>query len=347
MKKRAKALGLISGGLDSTLAAAVLLKQGVEVTGINFYTGFCITETQRRLGVTGKSLRNEPLRAGADLLFPVEFVDISEGYMEVILHPRYGYGANLNPCVDCRIYMMKKARQLLEERGDDFVFTGEVLGQRPKSQRRDTMRAIERDAGLTGRLLRPLSARLFPPTIAEEERLIDREQLYAFNGRSRKPQMALAQELGLEDYPQPAGGCCYLTDESYSRRFWDRIQHLPKGATPSFEDRILPSAGRHFRLSPTTKAIIGRYKEDNAVLQRYCTHQIPFEAEEIPGPLCLLEGEPAPELLPLLAGLCIRYGKGRHQPEQIVVCFDFPDGPQRLGPGLSLPSPEQIEAWRI
>src|SRR5919205_1011539 len=160
MSRNVKAIAMISGGLDSTLALALVKRQGVEVKAVNFYTGFCITETQRRKGgrADGTVPRNEALRAAADLEVDVEYVDISEsGYLDMIVHPRYGYGANANPCVDCRIFMMQRAREIMEREGAAFVFTGEVLGQRPKSQRRDTLRIIERESGLDGRLLRPLS----------------------------------------------------------------------------------------------------------------------------------------------------------------------------------------------
>jgi len=156
MTKRGKAIAMISGGLDSTLALALVLRQGIEVKAINFYTGFCITETQRRKGgrPDGTVPRNEALRAAADLEVEIEYVDISEsGYLDMLVHPRYGYGANANPCVDCRIFMMQRAREIMVREGADFVFTGEVLGQRPKSQRRDTLRIIERESGLEGRLL--------------------------------------------------------------------------------------------------------------------------------------------------------------------------------------------------
>ena len=220
MGRTVKAIAMISGGLDSTLALALVKRQGIEVKAVSFYTGFCITETQRRKGgrADGTVPRNEALRAAADLEVDIEYVDISgSGYLDMLVHPRYGYGANANPCVDCRIFMMARAREIMGREGADFVFTGEVLGQRPKSQRRDTLRIIERESGLDGRLLRPLSAKLLPPTAPEREGLVDRERLEAISGRSRHRQMELARELGIADYPQPAGGCCFLTDEAFSR----------------------------------------------------------------------------------------------------------------------------------
>ena len=191
---RARAIGMISGGLDSTLALALVKAQGIEVKAVNFYTGLCITETQRRKGgrPDGTIPRNEALRAGADLEVEVEYVDVSgREYLDLIVNPRYGYGANANPCVDCRIFMMRKAREIMEREGAAFVFTGEVLGQRPKSQRRDTLRAVERESGLEGRLLRPLSALLLEPTLPEREGILDRSRLLGIHGRSRQPQIRL------------------------------------------------------------------------------------------------------------------------------------------------------------
>jgi len=314
---RTKAIAMISGGLDSTLALALVKRQGIEVKAINFYTGLCITETQRRKGgrADGTVPRNEALRAAADLEVEVEYVDVSEsGYLDLIVNPRYGYGANANPCVDCRIFMMQKAREIMEAEGAAFVFTGEVLGQRPKSQRRDTLRIVERESGLTGRLLRPLSARLLEPTIPERDGLVDRSRLLDISGRSRQRQMALARELGVTDWPQPAGGCCYLTDESFARKFFDILdarEEAGEARRIRKEDVVLLSTGRHFRISPRAKLVVGRSEVENAVLDGYGAGRARLEARGLSGPVALLEGVATWEERVLAARIVARYGKGR------------------------------------
>ncbi len=324
MAHRVKAIALISGGLDSTLALALVKRQGIEVKAVNFYTGFCITETQRRKGgrADGSVPRNEALRAAADLEVEVEYVDISgSGYLDMLVHPRYGYGANANPCVDCRVFMMRRAREIMEGEGAQFVFTGEVLGQRPKSQRRDTLRIIERDSGLDGRLLRPLSAKLLPPTIPEREGLVDRERLEAISGRSRQRQMQLAKELGITDWPQPAGGCCYLTDESFARKFFDILDARSEAGEErriERDDVVLLSTGRHFRLSPRAKLVVGRTEVENALLERYAAGRARLEARDVLGPVALVEGVPTWEERQLAARIVARYGKGKDRPEVLV-----------------------------
>ncbi|AKU91072.1 thiamine biosynthesis protein [Vulgatibacter incomptus] len=321
-KRKAKALGLISGGLDSMLALRIVRDVlGCEVRAVNFYTGFCITETQRRRGTTradGTVKPNEALVAGAELHTEVELIDISDkGYLDVIANPKYGYGANANPCVDCRIDMFQRARQLLDEWGGDFIFTGEVLGQRPKSQRRHTMALIEKNAGLEGRLLRPLSAKLLPPTRAEEEGLIDREKLLDFSGRGRKPQIALAEELRLGSFPQPAGGCCYLTDETFARKFFDILDHREERRIEK-EEILLLASGRHFRLSPRTKLIVGRTEGENFQLERHAEGRYLVAARDHAGPVALVEGEPTWEEMVLASRIVARYGKGKGEAEVLV-----------------------------
>ena len=266
--------------------------------------------------------RNEALRAAADVDVDVEYVDISgRAYLDMLVHPRYGYGANANPCVDCRVFMMIRAREIMEREVAQFVFTGEVLGQRPKSQRRDTLRAIERDSGLAGRLLRPLSAKLLPPTIPEQEGLVDRARLLDISGRSRQRQMQLAEELGIADWPQPAGGCCFLTDESFSRKFFDVLQAREAAAGErriEQEEVILLSTGRHFRLSPRAKLVVGRSEAENALLDRHAAGRARLEAKEVSGPVALVEGEPTSEERQLAARIVARYGKGKELPLVVV-----------------------------
>jgi tRNA U34 2-thiouridine synthase MnmA/TrmU len=327
-KRKAKAIGLLSGGLDSTLAHALMKAQGVEVKAITFYTGLCILESQRRLGRVrkdGTAPRNEALDAAARLETEIELVDLSgPEYLEVITHPRYGYGANANPCVDCRIFMAKRAKAIMEAEGADLVFTGEVLGQRPKSQRRDTLRIVERDSGLTGRLLRPLSAKLLAPTLPEQEGLIDRERLLAISGRSRKPQMALAAELGVRDWPQPAGGCCWLTDENFGRRFHDLMARRPDRHLDQAEVLFL-ATGRHFRIGESHKLVVGRNEVENNVLAQYANERRwRLEARGVAGPVALVETEgplpsgaegsgegPGSDLRVLASRIVARYGKGK------------------------------------
>jgi hypothetical protein len=318
MPRTVKAIAMISGGLDSTLALALVKRQGIEVKAVNFYTGFCITETQRRKGgrPDGTIPQNEALRAAADLEVEVEYVDISgSGYLDMLVQPRFGYGANANPCVDCRVFMMARAREIMEREGADFVFTGEVLGQRPKSQRRDTLRIIERESGLDGRLLRPLSAKLLPPTIPEKEGLVDRSRLGDISGRSRGRQMALARELGLTEWPQPAGGCCYLTDESFARKFFDVLDaREASGEARRIEkdDVVLLSTGRHFRLSPRAKLVVGRTEVENAILERYgAAHARLAAREPVLGPVAVVQGVPTWEERMLACSIVARYGKAR------------------------------------
>ncbi len=321
-KRKPKALGLISGGLDSMLALKLVRDVlGCEVRAVNFYTGFCITETQRRRGgrADGTMPANEALAAGAELETEVELIDISdEGYLDVITHPKHGYGANANPCVDCRIDMFVRARKLLDEWGGDFVFTGEVLGQRPKSQRRDTLRVIERDSGLDGRLLRPLSAKLLPPTRPELEGLVDREKLLDLSGRGRQRQIELARTFQLGSFPQPAGGCCYLTDEAFARKFFDLVDRRPDRKIVKDEIPLL-ATGRHFRISERAKLVVGRTEGENFQLDLHAPGRFRLEAVGVMGPVALVEGDPSPEDKVLASRIVARYGKAKDEPSVRVA----------------------------
>ena len=352
MGKPGKAIAMISGGLDSTLALSLVRAQGVEVKAINFYTGFCITETQRRKGgrQDGTVPPNEALVAAAGADVDIEYVDISgDEYMEMLLHPRYGYGANANPCVDCRIFMMKKAKAIMEAEGADFIFTGEVLGQRPKSQRRDTLWFIEREAGLKGRLVRPLSARLLPPSIPEQEGILDRARLGDISGRGRVRQIAMANELGLAEWPQPAGGCCFLTDEAFSRKFFHVLGQREAAGHPRTLDRtdvVLMTTGRHFKLSPVARLMVGRTEVENATLDSYAEGCSRLLATGFTGPVGLVDGTPTWEERQLAAAIIARYGKGREAP-LVEIEWRDPDGAVERFSVVPEPDEARIEAMRI
>ena len=301
------ALGLISGGLDSALAAAILMKQGIEVAGINFNTGFCTLDHRRQMGKGSKDkLENPALKVEKKPLFPVELIDISGEFLKMVTNPRYGYGKNANPCIDCRIMMLIRAKDMMDEVGADFIFTGEVLGQRPMTQMRNTLKLIERHSGLEGYLLRPLSAKLLPPTIPEKERMVDRLKLMGFQGRTRKPQMALAAELGIEDYPSPAGGCCFLTDPGYAKKFFDLLEHRDKHHIV-IEDFTLLKVGRHLRVKDDLKLIVGRDEKENNFLERYSSRFITLGAVDVPGPVTLMEGAGTSENRRIAASITARY----------------------------------------
>ena len=312
-KEQIKAIGMLSGGLDSRLAVRLMQGQGIQVLGLHFYTGFCIASRNRRVGrVERPSARHEALDAGAELDVPVEMIDIAHEYTSVVLNPRYGYGSGMNPCVDCRIFMLRKAREYMEQVGARFVFTGEVLGQRPKSQHRQQLRTVERESGLEGLLLRPLSARLLPPTVPEKEGWVDRDQLLNISGRGRKEQIALADDLEIGDYPQPAGGCCFLPDPHFSRRLRDFVSHhSPDAVTP--EQMALLAVGRHFRLDDQVKVIVGRDEGENNYLTWAGADHWHFSTPDFPGPVGISADTLTEEHVAQIAGLVASYSDGKSQ----------------------------------
>lgn len=347
--KKPKAVVLMSGGLDSTLAAKLLQQQGVEVQGIHFSTGFCLSDHKRATAPADadpQKLRNEALRAGSDLEVPVELVDLSAEYLEVVFNPKHGYGSNVNPCIDCRIMMLRKAKAYADEIGADFVATGEVMGQRPMSQRRDTMRIIEKESGLEGHLVRPLSAHRLPPTEPENEGLLDRGKLLGLSGRGRRRQMDLIEAMGITDYPLPAGGCCFLTDASFAARFRDKMAHRGKGRM-GWEDVTLLKLGRHFRLSPTLKLVLGRKESENLFLERFTEGRVCFTAEGFMGPMALTdESLPTPVEERLCAAITARYCDGKREPEVTVTASGggVPDRTYTVAP---LWDEEQLSKYRL
>ncbi|MDT8383729.1 MAG: tRNA (5-methylaminomethyl-2-thiouridylate)-methyltransferase [Gammaproteobacteria bacterium] len=313
MTKQRKAISLISGGLDSMLATRVMLDQGIHVEGINFFTGFCVeghTHAIRKKDST-RPKRNNSLWVAETLGIKLHIIDVIEEYKDVVINPAHGYGANLNPCLDCKCFMVKKAYQWIQENDFDFIITGEVVGQRPMSQRRDTMPVIQRESGAEDRLLRPLCARILPETLPEREGWVDREKLYGFNGRGRKPQIALAHEMGIEDFAQPAGGCCFLTDVAYSSKLADLWESRGERRY-EIDDIMLLKVGRHLRPRPNFKLIISREEGENRFMEGYrkqFTHLVPLSH---PGPLVLLDGSASPDDLHIAARLAARFSQGKH-----------------------------------
>ena len=296
-----KAIALLSGGLDSTLAARVLLDQGIELEALNFLTVFCNCTTRGETCLASQ-------KAVQTLGILLKVFNVSDEYLEVVKHPEHGYGSHMNPCIDCRIFMMKKTKQYMEKAGASFVVTGEVLGQRPMSQRKDAMRLIEKKAGLEGLILRPLSATFLPVTIPEREGWVDREKLLSIQGRSRKPQMKLADDFDIRDYPCPAGGCL-LTDPCFAKRMKDLIQYDPGF---SLNDVHLLKMGRHFRLSPGLKLVVGRNEEENQKIQTFSQKEdVLFNISHYPGPLSLLRGEVGSEDVATSAAITVRYSKAK------------------------------------
>jgi tRNA-specific 2-thiouridylase len=298
-----KAFSLLSGGLDSLLATRLVMSQGIEVTGLHFITPF--------FGYDKKGREREIEEKWRSLYgIQARIIDVGEEYLEIVRHPRYGYGRNFNPCIDCKIFMFSKAKALMEDEGGDFLVTGEVLGQRPMSQRRDALRVVERDSGTDGILLRPLCARNLKPTRPELEGLVDREKLLNLSGRSRKPQMKLAEEMGLRHYPAPAGGCL-LTDPVLAERtkkFFSQFQRF------AVNDVLLLQVGRHFQLAGGARLVVGRRDAENQRLMALRnTDDVLLKLQGIPGPVGLVRGEAAEGDLRLGASIVARYSKAKER----------------------------------
>ncbi|MBM4203179.1 MAG: tRNA (5-methylaminomethyl-2-thiouridylate)-methyltransferase [Gammaproteobacteria bacterium] len=336
MSEQPRAVALISGGLDSMLAARVVMDQGVHVEGVNFFTGFCVEGHTHaiREHKGPKPKRNNALWVAEQLGIPLHLIDVIEEYKDVLLNPKHGYGANMNPCLDCKIFMVKKARELfiessfLSDHGFDFIITGEVVGQRPKSQRKWTMPVIASESGANDRLLRPLSAHNLPETLPEREGWVQRDKLFGFSGRDRKPQIALAKSLGFEDWAQPAGGCCFLTDANYSNKLVD-LWKSRGNREYELDDIILLKVGRHLRPAPHFKLIIGREQGENEYLRGYAYALPSIECLSHIGPLCLIDGDPSDADLELAAALVARYSQGRDV-ESVTVEVRFPNKTGRV-----------------
>jgi len=321
-----KAVALISGGLDSMLATKVILEQGIHVEGLNFYTGFCVeghTHAIRKHHQV-KPKRNNALWVAEQLGIKLHIIDVVEEYKKVLLNPKHGYGTYLNPCMDCKIFMIGKAKQWMEANQFDFIITGEVMGQRPNSQLKVKMPIIARQSGADDRLLRPLCAKNLAPTLPEREGWVKREALFNFSGRSRKPQFSLAEKFALKDFAQPAGGCCFLTNEHYTQKLKDLWQHRGKREY-ELDDIVLLKVGRHIRPNKNFKLIIGREEGENNFLSGYRHQFVHLKTVGYEGPLALIDGEASAEEIYLASSIVARYSDGKHA-EQVNVNVSTLDG---------------------
>jgi hypothetical protein len=297
--KQTTALALYSGGLDSTLACRVVMAQGIRVLAVKFVTPFfgydlLAREEEYKLEVKEKF--------GIDIFLN----DITRPYLEMVKKPAHGYGKNFNPCVDCKILLLSEARKMMPDLGASFLVTGEVVGQRPMSQRRDTLRTIERQSGCEGILVRPLCARNLEPTQAELDGLIDRDQLLDFSGRNRKPQIELADKFGIEDYPSPAGGCT-LTDPVQSVRIADYYDENEEIKTA---DIRLLLVGRQFKMPKGGWLIVGRNHQENLRLEDLVQPgDWMLTPDDFPGPTVILRYNNDHDELGLAAGILARYSK--------------------------------------
>ena len=347
MSQQRKAVALISGGLDSMLAAKVIIDQGVHVEGINFFTGFCVEGHTHAIRQKDKDKpkRNNALWTAEQLGIKLHIIDVIEEYKDVLLNPKHGYGANMNPCQDCKTFMINRALQWIEKNGYDFIITGEVVGQRPMSQRKDLMPVIARESGAGDRLLRPLCAKNLPATLPEREGWVDRERLLDFSGRNRKPQMALAAKYGFVDYAQPAGGCCFLTDENYSRKLVDMWQHH---ASRDYEldDIMLLKVGRHLRPAENYKLIIGREEGENRFMEGYKKIFISLHSPSHRGPLVLIDGEVNDADLETASRIVARFGKGKDA-EIVEMQINFPDGKSKNIQVTPMPAHEIKQEWYV
>ena len=318
-----KAVALLSGGLDSMLAVRVMLDQGVPVTGIRFITHFGCDPVSA--GSCGHDV--EPLmKLWGHLGLDVKMSHLGQDYIEMVKNPKHGRGRNMNPCVDCRIMMLSRAREFLDRHGAGFLITGEVLNQRPMSQTLYRFNEIDKELDLKGLVLRPLSAKLLAPTLPEIEGVVDRSRLLDISGRSRVRQYALAKEYGIEDIPQPSGGCL-LTDPGYSDRLRDLWDNDPDGGP---RDLNFLRVGRHFRASPECKIIVGRDERENGMIESFAApDDVLVRVQDFVGPVTILRGRHDDAILRQAAMLTARYADVPDGDFLVAVNAGPKDGPVR------------------
>lgn len=317
-----KGLGLFSGGLDSILAVKVLQDQGIEVIGITFQTPFFGPQ--------------QASKAAEEIGIPLIVKDFTQRHLEMLKDPPSGYGSNMNPCIDCHALMLSEAGKIMEREGYHFLFTGEVLNERPMSQNRNSLARVAKRSGYKPYVLRPLSAKLLPETRPEQEGFVDRKRLLNISGRGRKPQMALAKHYAVKNYPAPAGGCL-LTDPNFSFRLKELFHH---NWNCSIQELELLKIGRHFRIDGT-KIVVGRDERENDRLRELVEKDdVLLSGEHIPGPLVLISGGGSSGVVKRAAGLCVRYSDAKHEDTMPLVNKVHP-GTGRIRPQAL--SEEEIE----
>jgi tRNA-uridine 2-sulfurtransferase len=323
-----KAISLFSGGLDSILATELIRRQGIDVITFNIKTPF---------GIPKKDGTSEAAQAADQLKVPLKVVTVERDYLKMLRKPKHGYGRNLNPCVDCKIFILKKAKKYAKEIGADFIFTGEVLGERPMSQHYPALKLIAEESGLKGKLLRPLSAKLLPETAAEKKGLVDRNKLLSIQGRSRKPQFELAKEYGIATYPSPAGGCL-LTCEEYTKKLQDLLDNKKR---LSMVDVALLRVGRHFRLGKN-KIIVGRNESENKFLiSNKIRSDFYFEPSDIVGPTSLLQGHKTKIAIETAAKLTASYSDAKSG--DVTVKF----GRETLNKTITVTLPQKADVEKL
>jgi len=332
-RDRIKAIAAFSGGLDSILAAVFMRELGFDVTLLHVQHLFSANaEGQEKLK-----------QAAARIGLPLRIVDASGEHLETIRHPKHGYGRGMNPCVDCRIFMLKIAKRVMEKQGAEFVVSGEVLGQRPKSQHQKAMLQAAEESGLGDRLVRPLCAQLLPDTLPVLKGWVKRDAFLSIHGRSRHEQMKLAETFGVVDYPQPAGGCV-LIERTYADRVRDAFDHLGAEAVDVNQFQLF-RLGRHFRVSESVKAIVGRNHADSLELAAQARDRWRMDPIEVMGPTTLIEGDPTDDDMDLIAGLAARYcdHAGREVQMKLVR-----HGDERTISAMPLDRDDpRIDEWRI
>lgn len=328
-KCKPRALVLLSGGLDSLLATRIILDQNVDVEAVHFVTPF----SKYNYDFIDKISRDFGIR--------VHVIFLGQDFLDIVIKPRHGYGSQMNPCIDCRVLMLKKAKELADRIGADFLVTGEVLNERPFSQRLRAIQLIEREAGLEGKVLRPLSAKLLPPTEAEIRGWVNREKLLAIKGRRRTPQMELAAKYGMMDYPTPSGGCL-LTDPAFSKRLRDHLKHKGK---LTLDDAVLLMIGRHFRINGV-KVVVGRNKYENESLLKIAeSNKVPYLlVKDYKGPVTIIVGEANLTTVEKAATITARYSDA---PKETQVKVLYKRGWEEKEIIVSPLSDEEIKCFRV